>query len=129
MSESLTISVDLLAPQLYDRHENDHWLITKVGISARKTAEELLGPKHWIAKLVTIGVIIADVGPDQFFQSAARCFQYCLDGYRPTYHVTAPITFAAVEKRSIVRPFDGQIDQVWAMPGRTGEGRAISCSR
>ena len=76
--ESLTISVDLLAPQLYDRHENDHWLITKVGISAQKTAEELLGPKHWIAKLVTIGVILLLLILTNFFDIPASTTVFVL---------------------------------------------------
>jgi multidrug efflux pump subunit AcrA (membrane-fusion protein) len=119
MIESLTISVDLLAPQLYDRHENDHWLITKVGISSRKTAEELLGPKHWVAKLVTAGVILLLLVLFNFFNLPAA-FPKVLGwaDLRWTYKVTAPINFAAVEKRSLCAPFDGQIDQVFKLPGK-----------
>jgi len=111
--ESLTISVDLLAPQLYDRHENDHWLFVKAGISARKTAEELLGPKHWIAKLVTAGVILAILVLSNCFNLLANT---PLD-MRWTYHVTAPFSFAPVEKRSLCAPFDGQIDKVFKRAG------------
>jgi multidrug resistance efflux pump len=111
--ESLTISVDLLAPQLYDRHENDHWLFVKAGISAKKTAEELLGPKHWIAKLVTIGVTLVVLVLTNFFG--------LLNGtwfdMRPMYHVTAPMTFEPLQKQSLCAPFDGQIDHVWKLPG------------
>jgi hypothetical protein len=31
----LSVAADLLAPQLYDRYQNDRWLITKTGISIR----------------------------------------------------------------------------------------------
>jgi multidrug resistance efflux pump len=117
MIESLTIAVDLLAPQLYDRHENDHWLITKVGISAQRTAEELLGPKHWIAKLVTGGIIILLLVLFNFLGLPTTTKYLGWMDVRLTYRVTAPITFAAVEKRSICAPFDGQIDQVFALPG------------
>src|SRR5438876_9219085 len=55
----LTIAVDLLAPQLYDRYENDRWLITKAGISSRNVAKMAIGKQHWVAKLVTIAVISA----------------------------------------------------------------------
>ena len=34
---ALAVAVDLLAPQLYDRYQNDRWLITKTGISDRET--------------------------------------------------------------------------------------------
>jgi multidrug efflux pump subunit AcrA (membrane-fusion protein) len=114
ITESLAISVDLLAPQLYDRHENDHWLIVKAGISARKTAEELLGPKHWIAKLVTTGVILLILFLTNVFNLLANT---PLD-MRPMYHVTATTNFAALEKRSLCAPFDGQIDQCWVLPGK-----------
>ena len=113
--ESLTISVDLLAPQLYDRYENDHWLFVKAGISARRTTEELLGPKHWIAKLVTIGVILAIL-------VLSNCFNLLAGtpiDMRPMYHVTAPMNFAPVEKRSLCAPFDGQIEEVFKRPGET----------
>jgi hypothetical protein len=109
--ESLTISVDLLAPQLYDRHENDHWLIVKAGISAKRTAEELLGPKHWIAKLVTIGVIL-------LLLVLTNCFNLLKNtpiDMRPMYRVTAAMTFAPVEKRSLCAPFDGQIEKLGTM--------------
>jgi hypothetical protein len=33
--DRLAVAVDLLAPQLYDRYQNDRWLITKAGLSAR----------------------------------------------------------------------------------------------
>ena len=117
MIESLTIAVDLLAPQLYDRHENDHWLITKVGISSQRTAEELLGPKHWIAKLVTAGVIILLLVLFNFLGLPTTTKYLSWMDVRPMYRVTAPITFAAVEKRSMCAPFDGQIDQVFKLPG------------
>jgi biotin carboxyl carrier protein len=115
--ESLTISMDLLAPQLYDRHENDHWLITKVGISARRTAEELLGPQHWVAKLITFGVILLLMILTNFLDLPVFLHLPWID-IRPTYHVTAPITFEALDKRSLCAPFDGQIDQVLVKPGK-----------
>jgi multidrug resistance efflux pump len=115
--ESLTISVDLLAPQLYDRHENDHWLITKVGISAQWTAEELLGPKHWIAKLVTAGVILLLLILTNFLNIPTTTKYLAWADIRPMYHVTAPFTFETEKKQSLCAPFDGQIDQVFKLPG------------
>jgi hypothetical protein len=117
--ESLVVSVDLLAPQLYDRHENDRWLITKAGLSAKYWAEELLGPKHWIAKLVTIAVILVILVLTNFFNLPVA-FPTLLGwaDIRMTYHVSAPMTFAAVDKRSIAAPFDGPIGQVFKTPGQ-----------
>src|SRR5437762_5325739 len=54
---SLAVSVELLAPQLYDRYQNDRWLITKAGISAREVGKLIIGPKHMLAKLITVAVI------------------------------------------------------------------------
>jgi biotin carboxyl carrier protein len=114
MLESLIISVDLLAPQLYDRHENDHWLFVKAGISAKRTAEELLGPKHWIAKLVTIGVTL-------LILVLTNCFTLLNKTWfdmRPMYRVTAPMTFEPVKKQSMDAPFDGQIEAVYRRAGQ-----------
>ena len=119
LMESLTLAVDLLAPQLYDRHENDRWLITKAGLSARYWAEELVGPRHWVAKLITIGVVLLLLVLTNFLDLPVA-FPKALGwaDIRPTYHVTAPLTFDAIDKRSICAPFDGQIDQVYALPGQ-----------
>jgi multidrug resistance efflux pump len=111
--ESLTLAVDLLAPQLYDRHENDRWLITKVGVSARNVAEETLGPKYWIAKSVTAGVILLLLFLTNFFNLLLPLH---ID-LRPTYHVTAHFTFAALDKRTLAAPFDGYIREVYKKPG------------
>jgi multidrug efflux pump subunit AcrA (membrane-fusion protein) len=117
--ESLTLAVDLVAPQLYDRHENDRWLITKAGLSARYWTEELVGPRHWVAKLITIAVVVLLLVLTNFFNLPARFpKQLGWADVRTTYHVTAPLTFAAVDRRSICAPFDGQIDQVYVLPGQ-----------
>ena len=125
--ESLTLAVDLIAPQLFDRHENDRWLVTKAGLSGRYWAEELVGPRHWVAKLIGIAAVLALLILTNFFDLPAR-FPNALHwaDLRPTYRVTAPITFATLPdaRRSICAPFDGQIGEVFAHPGgevRKGE--------
>jgi len=101
-SNGLSVAVDLLAPQLYDRYVNDRWLITKVGISAEGLGKKIVGPQHTLAKLlVVVGI-------------AAVIF-ICL--FKPMYHVSAPFQFAAINKRSLKVPFDGQIDEVYVLPG------------
>ena len=117
LMESLTLAIDLLAPQLYDRHENDRWLVTKAGLSARYWAEELVGPRHWVAKLITIAVVLLLVLTN-FLNIPVNVPGFAWADIRPTYHVTAPLTFGAIQKRSICAPFDGQIDQVYALPGQ-----------
>ena len=118
LMESLTLAVDLLAPQLFDRFENDRWLVTKAGLSVRYWGEELVGPRHWIAKLVTIAVVLLLLLLTNFLDVPATVPWLRWADIRPTYRVTAPVTFEATDKRSICAPFDGQIDQVYALPGR-----------
>jgi biotin carboxyl carrier protein len=98
----LAVAVDLLAPQLHDRYQNDRWLITKAGLSARDTAKLVIGPKHMLAKTIVALLL------------GAFLF-VCL--YSPMYHVAAPFEFAAVEKRALSAPFDGYIGQVLVKPG------------
>ena len=117
--ESLVLSVDLLAPQLYDRHENDRYLVTKTALSARWTAEELLGPRHWVAKLVTLGIVLLLLGLTNFFGLPTRVPWLHWADLSTTYHVTAPMTFSPIEgaQRSLSAPFDGILQHVYKVPG------------
>ena len=101
-STGLSVAVDLLAPQLYDRHENDRWLITKIGLSAEDLGKKIVGPQHTLAKtLVILGVAV---------------FVFlCL--YKPMYHVSAQFQFDATDKRKLDVPFNGQIEDVYVLPG------------
>jgi multidrug resistance efflux pump len=93
----LAVAADLLAPQLYDRYQNDRWLITKVGISTREVYKGAIGPKHWLAKTLTtlaIGLVIF----------------LCV--FSPMYRVAGKFAFVPVDKRTIGVPFDGQIAEV-----------------
>lgn len=101
--QGLTIAADLLAPQLYDRHENDRWLITKTGLSIKFLAEETIGPRFMLAKVITAAVI------------AALLFVFL---YKPMYHVSANFQFVADAKRVISAPMDeGRIATVYKRPG------------
>jgi multidrug resistance efflux pump len=100
---ALAVAAELIAPQLYDRYQNDRWLITKAGISARETAKLAVGPKHMVAKSIII-------------LSIAVLLVLCL--YRPMFHVSAPFTFAADDKRTLCAPFDGYIATVNHHPGQ-----------
>lgn len=101
-STALSVAVDLLGPQLYDRYVNDRWLITKTGISIRDVAGMAVGPKHMTAKLIIIAVI------------AVAIF---INVYRPMYHVSAPFQFVLENKRKIDMPFDGYLKNVYVKPG------------
>jgi multidrug resistance efflux pump len=102
-SSALAIAVELLAPQLFDRYQNDRWLITKTGLSIQTQLGHVMGPRHTIAKLVTILVI------------AALVFVFA---YRPMYHVSAPFTFSASDKLAISAPFEAKIQEI----GKTAKG-------
>ena len=100
----LAVAVELLAPQLYDRYQNDRWLITKAGISARETLKMLTGPKHMLAKsLIALGI-------------AAILF---ITFYKPMYHVTAPFQFDAIDRRAFSVPFEqATLQTVHVKPGQ-----------
>jgi RND family efflux transporter MFP subunit len=98
----LSVAVDLLAPQLYDRYQNDRWLITKAGLSLRELGKKIIGPQHMLAKVLSA----AAVGAVLFL---------CL--FKPIYHVSAPFQFEAIDKRKLEAPFDGYIKSVLVRPG------------
>jgi hypothetical protein len=89
VANGLAIAVDLLAPQLYDRYQNDRYLVTKAAISTKHTAGAIIGPKHMIAKLVAVLVIAAAV---------------FVTVYKPMYHVSAPFQFVPTSRYTLVSP-------------------------
>jgi hypothetical protein len=101
-STGLSVAVDLLAPQLFDRYQNDRWLITKVGLSAEELGKKIVGPQHTLAKSLVVLAV------------AALIF-ICI--YSPMYHVSAPFQFQATDKRKLMVPFDGQIKDVYVLAG------------
>lgn len=99
----LAVAVELLAPQLYDRFQNDRWLITKAGISARETLKLVTGPKHMLAKTL----IAAALGLVLF-----------ITFYRPMYHVSAQFQFEAIDRQTFSVPFnDARLKEVYVKPG------------
>ncbi len=101
VASALAVAVDLLAPQLYDRYQNDRWLITKVGLSTREAAKMLIGPRHMLGKLVGVLVAVAIV---------------LLFVIRPMYHVSAPFQFAPQSKFALCAPYDGRIVAIGTLP-------------
>src|SRR5205814_1418835 len=88
-SAALGVAVDLLAPQLFDRYQNDRWLITKTGISIRETTKLAVGPKHMLAKLIIFAVLAAGI-----FVSV----------FKPMYKVKAAFNFVPLEKYTLCAP-------------------------
>ncbi|MDB5305103.1 MAG: HlyD family secretion protein [Phycisphaerales bacterium] len=109
VSRGLAVAVELLAPQLYDRHQNDRWLITKTAVSTKETAKMLIGPKHTLGKI--IGVLVA-----------AGLFILVQGFWMPMYHVSAPFQFAAIEPQTVSAPYDGYIGKI----GRTEDENHVS---
>jgi hypothetical protein len=100
----LTVSVDLLAPQLYDRYENDRWLITKTGLSIKELTKKAIGPQYMLAKVISVTVALVLI---------------IVCTVKMTYHVSAPFEFAPVAKTTIPCPVDGYIQAVYVRPGMT----------
>ena len=114
----LSVAADLLAPQLYDRHENDRWMITKVGLGIYEGYKALIGPKYWLAKTLTVVVLAAMwllIGGPFVWYSNGQLHPIWV--YRPMYTVVAPFSFAANERRTVHSPLDGFIKEVKARPG------------
>lgn len=108
VANALAVTADLLAPQLWDRHENDRWIAVKIGHSIANATKVAVGPKHVLAKLITFAVIaIALVISD------AVPFLHL----RPEYHVSAPFQFVPADKRSVSAPYEGYLGKVYVEAG------------
>ena len=106
VANDLAVSVELLAPQLYDRHLNDRWLITKAGISAKTQLEHVVGPKYTLAKVITLLLAVG---------------LFLIFWLKPMYHVSAPFTFASPNKTVVSSPFESIIQNI----GRKADGEPL----
>jgi multidrug efflux pump subunit AcrA (membrane-fusion protein) len=97
IAHGLSVAVDLLAPQLYDRYQNDRYLVTKAAISTRETAKLTIGPKHMIAKLIAIGVV---------------ALVLVVTLVKPMYHVTGSFQFTPITRLTLSAPFEGQLEKL-----------------
>ncbi|HXE55686.1 MAG TPA: hypothetical protein VN541_21865, partial [Tepidisphaeraceae bacterium] len=99
VAHGLAVAVELLAPQLYDRYQNDRWLITKTGLSIKSQLEHVTGPKYMLAKvLIVVGVLVT--------------FALCQPWWTPMYHVSGTFTFAPVDKTIVSCPFEETIQSI-----------------
>jgi hypothetical protein len=106
VGQALSIAIDLLSPQLYDRYQNDRWLITKAGISIRELGKRIAGPQHMLGKLIAVGVVLALVA---------------IFVIRPMYHVSASFEFASEAHRQIPASFEGFIHEI----GKGPDGKVL----
>src|SRR5688500_8285056 len=97
VANALAVTADLLAPQMYDRHENDRWIPVKVGHSIARMTKLAVGPKHVLAKLIIFLVVAATL---------MLCNWVPFVDLRMTHKVSAPFQFVASQKRSISVPFE-----------------------
>ena len=115
VASGLGIAVELLAPQLWDRYNNDRWLITKAGISTRETTKMLIGPKHTLAKLIGAAVLIAIL---VVFNVPYNIYPAPWLDCRMTYRVSAPFKFVPLERRTISAPFEGEFEKLAMINGK-----------
>jgi biotin carboxyl carrier protein len=99
---ALVVAADLVAPSLWDRYQNDRWLITKAGVSLKHLGEATVGPKYMITKVVVVLVL-------------ALIAFICI--YSPMYKVSAPFAFVPVVKRDVAAPVEGYIAEYLVRPG------------
>lgn len=97
VSSSLAVAVELLAPQLHDRYQNDRWLITKTGLTIQTQLSHVTGPRYMITKLIIVLVIVGILFVSLF---------------RPMYHVNASFQFAAPDKIALSAPFEAKISEI-----------------
>ena len=106
VAHGLAVAVELLAPQLYDRYQNDRYIVTKAGLSIKDQVAHVTGPRYMLAKVI-IGA------------SVALLLFVLL--FHPMYHVSAPFTFGSPDKISISAPYEGAIQDI----GRKTDGEPL----
>jgi multidrug efflux pump subunit AcrA (membrane-fusion protein)/GAF domain-containing protein len=108
VANALAVTADLLAPQMYDRHENDRWIPVKVGHSVARMTKLAIGPKHVLAKLIIFAVVAAALVLMNWVPFA---------DLRMMHKISAPFQFVASQKRSMPAPYDGHIEEIYVKPG------------
>lgn len=101
---SLAVLAEVMAPQIYDRYQDDRWLAVKIGRSLEHNSKYIIGPRHTLAKLIFIGIVAA----------VLLCTLWS-----PMYRVASPFQFVPVVKATVSSPIDGVLDEVFVEPGQT----------
>lgn len=102
----------LAGPALWDKAENQRWLIVKVWRSLRTQFTRLFGPGHAGRKLALIALVVATA---------------VFTTWSGPYRITADATVQGAMERSLIAPFDGFLRSAAARPGdRVAEGSVIA---
>lgn len=102
----------LAGPALWDKAENQRWLIVKIGQSLRTQFMQLFGPDHAGRKLAMVGVVAATA---------------LFSTWTGPYRVTADATVQGSLERSLIAPFDGFVRSAVARPGdQIAQGTVIA---
>jgi multidrug efflux pump subunit AcrA (membrane-fusion protein) len=118
VANALAVTADLLAPQLWDRHENDRWIAVKVGHSIQNATKVAVGPKHVLAKLIIFLVLVI---------ALVLCDAVPFVPIRPMYHVSAPFQFVSAQKLTKQAPFEGFLERVNVKAGqRFSKGQVLA---
>lgn len=106
VAHGLAVAVELLAPQLYDRYQNDRYIITKAGLSVKDQLQHVTGPRYTLAKVIIAASLLAII---------------LVLVIHPMYHVSASFTFAAPDKVDVAAPYEGAIQET----GRKADGEPL----
>ncbi|WP_108258550.1 efflux RND transporter periplasmic adaptor subunit [Mangrovicoccus ximenensis] len=102
----------IAGPIIEDRRKDSRWLPAKIFASLRRGLAALVGPRHFGAKLATLGV------------AAAAAALYLLPA---EYDVTAPVRLEGKVQRSVIAPFNGYLAAQAARAGdQVTEGQILA---
>lgn len=96
------VAAELLAPQLYDRYENDRFIAVKAGHSVANLAKLTFGPKHTAVKLIILSVL---------------GFLAFILFYKTPYGIRAPFQLVAQHKHVVPAPYEGVLEEIYVKPG------------
>lgn len=98
----MQLIADVVASHLWDRYDNDRWLIGHALQSFKFVMGYLVGPKHVMWKLGVAAVL------------AVLCY---LAVGTWDYKVSAPFVYEAQTKRILPAPFEARLEEVFVRPG------------
>jgi hypothetical protein len=110
--ELLELVTSVIGPVLYEKRQNDRWLIAKIAESLHQQLIRLFGPGHLLRKLISAVVV------------AAALF---LTFAHTTYRIDADARIEGLVRRAVVAPYDGFIKEASARAGDTvTEGQVLA---
>lgn len=100
----------LVGPILESKRQEQRWLVKKVHEAFLLQLKHLLGPRHFIRKMVML-----------FMVSAAIFFSV----FETDYRVTAPTVIEGAVQRVVAAPFDGYLKETSVRPGDVVKAGAL----